>query len=114
VFRTCAEAWHQVIIGVSDGPGTAMTTLTTPEHHLPDHVPGEALHDLPAHEAIVLLGSHPHAGLDEDEVRARRDRFGPNVLPEGRRRGPLVRFLVQFKIAQFSKVLLIAILALAA
>jgi cation-transporting P-type ATPase F len=73
-----------------------MTTLTTPEHHLPDHVPGEALHDLPAHEAIVLLGSHPHAGLDEDEVRARRDRFGPNVLPEGRRRGPLVRFLVQF------------------
>lgn len=53
-------------------------------------------HELTAHEVVVLLGSHPTTGLSEAEVRERRTRFGRNVLPQPRRRGPLVRFVRQF------------------
>lgn len=39
----------------------------------------------------------PETGLDEAEVARRRERFGLNRLPEARPRGPLVRFLAQFR-----------------
>ena len=43
------------------------------------HVP--ELHHLPVHEAVLLLESDPERGLDDAEAAARRERFGPNVLP---------------------------------
>jgi magnesium-transporting ATPase (P-type) len=53
-------------------------------------------HELSVHEVVLLLESDAHVGLSEHEVHARRERFGPNVLPQLHRRGPLVRFLAQF------------------
>ncbi len=53
-------------------------------------------HELSAHEVLVLLGTDAHGGLSAREADDRLRRFGPNVLPRVHRRGPLVRFLLQF------------------
>jgi calcium-translocating P-type ATPase len=55
---------------------------------------GRHLHALPADQALGALGSG-RDGLAPDEAAARRERHGPNRLPEGRRRGPLRRLLAQ-------------------
>ncbi|MDZ4797727.1 MAG: cation-transporting P-type ATPase [Bryobacteraceae bacterium] len=55
-----------------------------------------ALHHLPAHEVLLLLETDLDRGLSSGEVAARLQRFGPNALPRFKRRGPLVRFLLQF------------------
>jgi magnesium-transporting ATPase (P-type) len=39
----------------------------------------------------------PETGLDEAEVARRRERYGLNRLPEAKPRGPLIRFLAQFR-----------------
>src|SRR5262249_50873144 len=41
--------------------------------------------------------SNPASGLDAAEARRRRERYGPNRLPEARKQGPLMRLLLQFK-----------------
>jgi magnesium-transporting ATPase (P-type) len=47
--------------------------------------------------AQVLAGLESRAeGLDGDEARRRLDRYGPNHLPQPRRRSPLLRLLLQF------------------
>jgi magnesium-transporting ATPase (P-type) len=52
-------------------------------------------HALPAEEVIARLGTDPTEGLDAGEASGRLARFGPNRLPEGKQRGPLMRFLGQ-------------------
>ncbi len=46
-------------------------------------------------EALQKLES-AESGLSSEEARDRLERFGPNTLPQGTKRGPLVRFLLQF------------------
>jgi cation-transporting ATPase F len=53
-------------------------------------------HHLPAHEVLVLLQSDMEKGLTSEVAEERLGRFGPNVLPKFRRRGPLIRLLLQF------------------
>lgn len=53
-------------------------------------------HHVPAHEVLVLLESDAEKGLTAETAEERLGRFGPNVLPKFRRRGPLIRFLIQF------------------
>jgi cation-transporting ATPase F len=53
-------------------------------------------HHLPAHEVVLLLETDVTKGLASDEAVRRLERFGSNVLPKFRRRGPLIRFLLQF------------------
>src|SRR5262245_51916270 len=55
-----------------------------------------AWHALPADDVLQRLGSDVHKGLDPGEAASRLEKHGPNRLPEGRKRGPLVRFLSQF------------------
>ena len=55
-----------------------------------------AWHALPAADVEDRLGTGP-AGLDAVEVAARRERFGPNRLPERTPPGPALLFLRQFK-----------------
>ena len=55
------------------------------------------LHHLDVHEALLLVGTDRERGLTEAEAAARLARFGLNALPRFRRRGPLLRFLLQFK-----------------
>ena len=57
---------------------------------------GEELHRGAEADALAALGSGP-AGLSSEEARARLARYGPNRLPELRRRSPLLRLLAQFR-----------------
>jgi magnesium-transporting ATPase (P-type) len=52
-------------------------------------------HHLSPREALSALSSR-EPGLSENEAAQRLARYGPNVLPTPRRRGPVVRFLLQF------------------
>ena len=53
-------------------------------------------HALSAQEALARLATSPD-GLDEEEAERRLKRFGPNRLRPPARRGPVVRFLAQFR-----------------
>jgi magnesium-transporting ATPase (P-type) len=53
-------------------------------------------HELTAADAVRLLDVDGLAGLSSAEATARRERYGPNRLPEGKRKGPIERFLLQF------------------
>jgi len=62
--------------------------------------PGEekiarAWHAMEASEALDAFGT-PAGGLAEDEAERRLAAHGPNRLPQGKQRGALVRFLLQF------------------
>ncbi len=53
-------------------------------------------HALPEHQLVLLLETHPERGLSEQEAQSRLVRWGANVLPPPRRRGPVVRVLRHF------------------
>jgi magnesium-transporting ATPase (P-type) len=57
--------------------------------------PSPPWHALEVGEALERLDTSA-AGLAETEARARLARHGPNRLPSAPRRGPLVRFALQF------------------
>src|SRR5215813_12873448 len=52
-------------------------------------------HAVPAPEVIGRLQTDSAKGLDASEASRRLAQFGPNRLPEGKKRGPLARFLAQ-------------------
>src|SRR5271165_2942031 len=54
-----------------------------------------AWHAAPADRVVDLLKTDPATGLDAAEVSRRLSLYGPNRLPEGKKRGPLVRFFGQ-------------------
>lgn len=47
-------------------------------------------------DVIQHLGSHPLAGLSQDEVRRRQELYGLNVLTKKKGKNAFVRFLLQF------------------
>jgi magnesium-transporting ATPase (P-type) len=55
-----------------------------------------AWHAVSADEVLRRLGSNPRSGLDGEEISRRLEKYGSNKLPEGRKQGPLIRFLKQF------------------
>src|SRR5262245_62486970 len=55
-----------------------------------------AWHALSQAEVVERLATDPEKGLDPSEASARLQKYGPNRLPQGRKRGPLARFLSQF------------------
>ncbi len=52
-------------------------------------------HGVPAEEAFEILESSSE-GLTSDQARERLAEFGPNTLAQSEKRGPLMRFLLQF------------------
>src|SRR5215475_7080902 len=56
---------------------------------------GTAWHSIAADEALTLLDSSAQSGLASSDVSDRLEKFGHNRLPEGIKRGPLKRFLMQ-------------------
>lgn len=54
-------------------------------------------HVLHAAETVAALDSNVDGGLSAAEARSRLQRFGPNSLPEARRRSSVTVFLGQFK-----------------
>ncbi len=62
----------------------------------PSTAAGETVwHALPADEVLKRLGTSTDRGLDASEAQNRLQKYGPNRLPEGKKRGPFVRFLAQ-------------------
>lgn len=55
-----------------------------------------AHHGLATHEVVLLLETDARRGLSGHEAERRLQRFGPNLLPEAKTSGPLVRFARQF------------------
>ena len=53
-------------------------------------------HAMSADEVLRRLATNGEKGLDAAEASARLQNYGPNRLPEGKKRGPLMRFLAQF------------------
>src|SRR5215470_3290530 len=47
-------------------------------------------------EVVKRLVTNSEKGLNLAEASARLEKYGPNRLPEGRKRGPFTRFLAQF------------------
>src|SRR5271165_3729904 len=54
-----------------------------------------AWHAVPADQVVRRLKTDPAKGLDANEASQRLAEYGPNRLPEGKKRGPFVRFLAQ-------------------
>ncbi|HWS12682.1 MAG TPA: cation-translocating P-type ATPase [Rhodocyclaceae bacterium] len=67
---------------------------------------GRAWHSLSAREAAAHLETDPARGLTGAEAARRLERYGPNVLQEGRRRSPWQMLAAQF--ADFMILVLIA------
>jgi magnesium-transporting ATPase (P-type) len=55
-----------------------------------------AWHAVAADEVVQRLNSNTRSGLDPAEVSRRLQTYGPNRLPEGKKQGPFMRFLLQF------------------
>src|SRR6202040_3015045 len=55
-----------------------------------------AWHAISADEVLKRLATDAGKGLDAAEAANRRQKYGPNRLPEGKKRGPFMRFLSQF------------------
>jgi len=53
-------------------------------------------HAMSADQVVKRLAPNREKGLDAAEASARLQKYGPNRLPEGKKRGPLMRFLAQF------------------
>jgi len=55
-----------------------------------------AWHAISADEAAKRLTTDTGKGLEATEAAKRLQKYGPNRLPEGKKRGPVMRFLAQF------------------
>jgi magnesium-transporting ATPase (P-type) len=56
---------------------------------------GTAWHAMAVDEVVKRLATDTGKGLDAAEAASRLQKHGPNRLPEGKRRGPFMRFLSQ-------------------
>src|SRR5262245_35304894 len=59
-------------------------------------VSGSAWHAIAVNEVLKRLITSTDKGLDAGEVATRLQKYGPNRLPEGKKRGPFMRFISQF------------------
>jgi magnesium-transporting ATPase (P-type) len=53
-------------------------------------------HAMSVDEVVKRLATNGEKGLDAAEASVRLQKYGPNRLPEGKKRGPFMRFLAQF------------------
>ena len=65
-----------------------------------------AWHAMSQAEVVQRLVTNDVKGLNLSEASARPKQYGPNRLPEGRKRGPFTRFF-----AQFNSILIYVLLA---
>src|SRR6201991_1805601 len=65
-----------------------------------------AWHAMPPDKVVGRLTTDSAKGLDPADAAARLQKYGPNRLPEGKKRGPFARFL-----AQFNNILIYVLLA---
>src|SRR5262245_49561992 len=63
---------------------------------LPADSAATAWHSLPSDEVVQRMDANTQSGLTQAEVTRRLEQYGPNRLPAAGKRGPLLRFLLQF------------------
>jgi magnesium-transporting ATPase (P-type) len=80
--------------------GMSITANTNPVSDM------AAWHAMSQPEVVERLATNPEQGLNPSEASARLGKYGPNRLPEGRKRGPFIRFF-----AQFNNILIYVLLA---
>src|SRR5262249_6568083 len=68
---------------------TAETISTTGDEAM-------AWHAMATDDVVQRLNTNTERGLEAAEVSQRLAKYGPNRLPEGARRGPFMRLLLQF------------------
>ncbi len=61
-----------------------------------ENEPSKAWHALPVEQTLDAFHTDAERGISDEEARTRLEQYGPNKLPEKKKRGPLLRFLVQF------------------
>src|SRR5262245_35723427 len=69
--------------------------MSTPASAPPDR-DAAAWHALSVDEVVRRLTTATTRGLDAAEAARRLQQYGPNRLPEGKKRGPFMRFFSQF------------------
>ena len=57
---------------------------------------GITWHAVAVEDVVKRLATDVGKGLEANEAAKRLQKYGPNRLPEGKKRGPLMRFLSQF------------------
>ena len=57
---------------------------------------GITWHAVAVDDVVKRFATDIGKGLEADEAAKRLQKYGPNRLPEGKRRGPFMRFLSQF------------------
>ena len=67
-----------------------------PEGGMNENEKSRDWHATETEETLDTLESDPKKGLSDEEARQRLEEHGPNRLPEVGRRGPLMRFVLQF------------------
>src|SRR5262245_44021692 len=65
-----------------------------------------AWYAMPVDEAMKKLATNTEKGLGVTEASSRLEKYGPNRLPEGKKRGPFMRF-----VSQFNNILVFVLLA---
>src|SRR6516162_6834572 len=76
--------------------GTGMAELTMSAANANPTADGIAWHAMAVDGVVRRLTTDIEKGLDAGEASRRLQKYGPNRLPEGKKRGPLMRFLSQF------------------
>ena len=61
-----------------------------------------AWHAILPQEVVERVATDAAKGLDPADAAARLRKYGPNRLPEGKKRGPLARFLSQFNVPKYN------------
>jgi Ca2+-transporting ATPase len=95
----------------SSMPTTAVGSREPGRRTMPD--PASDWHALGSGEVLSAWGSEPERGLSQSQARERRARFGPNALPEPKRRSLLSLLLHQFQSPLIYLLLVAAVTALA-
>src|SRR6516162_9517520 len=76
--------------------GTGMAELTMSAANANPTADGIAWHAMAVDGVVRRLTTDIEKGLDAGEASRRLQKYGPNRLPEGKKRGPFMRFLSQF------------------
>src|SRR5262245_56189708 len=81
-------------MAVSDEPAWRNTPMSRTNANLT--ADGITWHAMAADQVVSRLTTNIERGLDAGEASSRLQKYGPNRLPEGKKRGPFMRFLSQF------------------
>src|SRR5690554_3719788 len=74
----------------------SMTSADSRAASIIDGTMAGPVHAIPADDVLRAQATRSDRGLDAAEAHRRLQRHGPNTLPPPARRGPLLRFLLQF------------------